>query len=357
MFPGNKRLNFLYWIITGILFILFIYLLVKSFPFYSSFFSFLWKLSIPFLIAILIAYLLYPIIKKIHSYNIHKGIAILLIYVLFFGGIAYLIYRVYPMIVLQVRDLADNFPKIIDLYERMILNVYEYTSFLPETVHDKMDQLIYRMENSLDSVLNKLVGGFTKIFDMVIVITVIPVLVFYFLKDYDKMKGYFKRFIPNKYRVQVSKMVHAIDENLGSYIRGQLLICLIITIIALIIFKLLHIEYALLLAVILGITNLIPYFGPIIGAIPAVAIAATTSGSMVLFVIISVFVIQTIEGNLLSPYIVGKSIAIHPVAIILALLVGSQLFGVIGMILAVPILTIMKVIVKHLWGFRGGPLT
>ena len=103
-------------------------------------------------------------------------------------------------------------------------------------------------------------------------------------------------------------MVHAIDDNLGNYIRGQLLICLIVTIAAFLIYKLLHIEYALLLAIILGITNLIPYFGPIIGAVPAVAIAAMTSGSLVIFVIITVFVIQVIEGNLLAPYIVGKSI-------------------------------------------------
>ncbi|RDW21704.1 AI-2E family transporter [Oceanobacillus chungangensis] len=353
MFPGNKRLNYLYWIITGILSILFIYLLVKSFPYYSIFFSFLWKLSIPFLIAILIAYLLYPIINKIHSYNIHKGLAILFIYVLFFGGIAYLIYRVYPVIVLQVRDLANNFPKMTDMYEGIVLNIYEYTSFLPETVHDKMDQLIIGLEKSIENVLTKLVGGFTRIFDMILVITIIPVLVFYFLKDYDRMKDFFKQFIPTRYREPLSKMVHAIDANLGSYIRGQLLICLIITIITLIVFKLLHIEYALLLAVILGITNIIPYFGPIIGSIPAVAIAATTSGSLVIFVLVAVFAIQTIEGNLLSPYIVGKSIAIHPVAIILAILVGSKLFGVIGLILAVPILTILKVIVKHIWDFRA----
>ena len=78
--------------------------------------------------------------------------------------------------------------------ERLI-KCYESTSFLPETFHDKMDQLINRLENSLDNVLTKLVGGFTKIFDMIIVITVIPVLVFYFLKDYDKIKEFLKRFI------------------------------------------------------------------------------------------------------------------------------------------------------------------
>ena len=86
----------------------------------------------------------------------------------------------------------------------------------------------------------------------------------------------------------------------------------------------------------MGITNLIPYFGPIIGAAPAVLIAFTVSTKLVFFVILSVFAIQLIESNLLSPYIVGKSISIHPAAIIFALLLGGQLFGVIGMIIAVP---------------------
>src|SRR5699024_10183923 len=94
--------------------------------------------------------------------------------------------------------------------------------------------------------------------------------------------------------------------------------------------------------------NIIPYFGPIIGAVPAVAVAATISEKTVVFVLLSVFVIQLIESNLNSPYVVGKSIAIHPVAIIFVLLVGSSLAGVVWMILAVPILTIMREVIRRI---------
>ncbi|WP_231378682.1 MULTISPECIES: AI-2E family transporter [Virgibacillus] len=346
-------MNFLYWLLIGISLFLFLYLMIKLFPFYHTVFLFLWHLFAPFLIACLIAYLLYPIVNQLHYYNIPKGIAVLLIYILFFGGTAYLIYRVYPMIVYQVRELNDQFPQFIKMYEQLVYQMYEYTSFLPETVHDKFDQLFARIESSLDQLLSRLVNGFTKVFDLVILLTVIPVLVFYFLKDYNKMKAFFKGFIPKKYRSTSSKMVHAIDETLGNYIRGQLIVCLFVSLTTFIIFKfLLGLDFALLLAVLMGITNLIPYFGPIIGAIPAVAIAFTISGKLVIFVILSVFAIQLIESNLLSPFIVGKSINIHPAAIIFALLLGGQLFGVIGMVIAVPLMTIVKVIVKHVIEWR-----
>jgi predicted PurR-regulated permease PerM len=349
MLSQKKPANFLYWIITGIFVFLFIFLLVKLFPYYKAFFSFLWHLAAPFLIACLIAYLLYPIVQKIHQYNIPRSIAILLIYLLFFGGIGYLIYRVYPAIVTQLRDLEDYLPQLVAMYQDIIYQVYESTSFLPETVHDKIDDMIQSMEQAIDAIIGKLIGGVTKIIDFIVILTVIPVLVFYFLKDYEKIKDYVKRFIPGKYRDSASNLVHAVDEGLGGYIRGQLLVCLFVAITSYLIYQFLGIKYALLLAIFMGLMNFIPYFGPIIGAIPAVLIALTVSGKMVLFVFIGVFAIQLIEGNLLSPYIVGKSIKIHPVAIIFALLLGGKLGGVLGMVLAVPTFTILRVVIKYSW--------
>ncbi|MBY7143297.1 AI-2E family transporter [Virgibacillus sp. NKC19-3] len=354
MIRNKKAISVLYWLVTGIFVFLFAYLLVKLFPLYGAVFSFLLRLLSPFLVSLLIAYLLYPIIKKIHSYNIPRGIAVLSIYILFFGITAYVIYRVYPAVMHQLQDLKEQLPVFIRMYENLIYQLYEYTSFLPETVHDKIDGLITRVETSLENILDKLVGGVTRIFDAIIFLTVIPVLVFYFLKDYNKLKDYVKTFIPEKYRAQTSKLVHAIDKSLGSYIRGQLLVSLLVSLATWIVFQFLNINYALLLAIIMGITNLIPYFGPIIGAVPVMAIALTTSWKLVIFVLIAILAIQVIEGNFLSPYIVGKSINIHPIAIIFALLLGGELFGVIGLIVAVPLLTICKVITEHVIAMKHG---
>ncbi|WP_087971763.1 AI-2E family transporter [Oceanobacillus rekensis] len=348
MFDDKKRFTILYWLLIGIILFIFSYLFVKTIPYYGVFFSFIWRLLIPFIISALIAYLLYPLVEKIYSMNINRGLAILLIYLIFFGGAGYLFYRGYPLIIHQLGDLNENLPQFITMYEKLIFQLYEYTSFLPETVHDKIDEVILSLETSLDRLIAKLVAGFAKIVDMIFIISVIPVLVFYFIKDYTKIRSFGIKFIPYKYRGNVSNLMVEVDKGLGGYIRGQLIVSLFVSLTSLIIFKLLNIKYALLLAIVMGITNIIPYFGPIIGAIPAVTIAYTTAGNKVFFVILALFVIQIIEGNLLSPYIMGKSIKIHPVAIIFVLLLGSQLFGIWGMILAVPVLTISKVIIGQL---------
>ena len=353
MVEDKKRFRLLYWLLIGIVLFIFSFLLVKTMPYYEAFFSFLWKLFIPFLIAALIAYLLHPLVEKLHEWNIHRGLAILLIYLIFFGGVGYLFYKGYPAIVHQVRDLNENLPEFIRMYESWIYQVYSYTSFLPETVHDKIDQLIATLETSLDNLLGRLALGFTRIFDMILIITVIPVLVFYFIKDYVKIESFFMWFIPNKYKDEAAELLREVDKGLGGYIRGQLIVSLFVSIACLIIFKLLDVNYALLLAIVMGVTNIIPYFGPIIGAIPVVMISYTIGGNTVIFVIIAIFVIQVIEGNLLSPYIMGKTVKIHPVAIIFVLLLGGQLFGVWGMILAVPTLTILKVIAIQFVSLRS----
>src|SRR5699024_6347513 len=127
-------------------------------------------------------------------------------------------------------------------------------------------------ETTLEKILEKLLGGFTKIIDLIVFITVIPVLVFYLLKDFDQIKAFFRKMAPKKYRHDTSEVLHAINDRLGNYIRGQLLVCTFVSLASLIAFHLLGIKYALLLAIIMGVTNIIPYFGPIIGAVPAVAI-------------------------------------------------------------------------------------
>lgn len=347
MYINKKAVQFLYWVITGIFVFLFIFLLVKLFPFYGAVFSFLWYLLAPFLIACLIAYLLHPIVCKLHELGMPKSIAILLIYLIFFGGGTYLVYQFYPTFLLQLRDLNEHLPDLVNMYETIIYQVYESTSLLPETVHEKIDQVITKVETDIEQFIGKIIGAITKIFDIIIWITVIPVLVFYFLKDYDHIKEYMKRFIPNQYLPEGSKLVHAVNESLGGYIRGQLIVSFFVGLVTYAVFQILELKYALLLGIIMGLTNIIPYFGPIIGAIPVIAIAITVSGKMVIYALIAIFAIQLIEGNFLAPYIVGKTTELHPVVIIFILLLGGQLGGVIGMILAVPFVTIMKVIIKH----------
>lgn len=349
---GINWQGILYKLIIGIISLLFIYLFINLFPFYNVVLHFLGKLFLPFIIAGLIAYLLHPVINKLDDYKINKGLGVILIYLIFFGGFGYLIYRTYPIILHQLGDLNAYLPQLTEMYEKTIYELYERTSFLPETFHDRLDVLIRSMEQGVEQLLGRVLGRLTEIFDLILILTILPVLVFYFLKDYVLIKNYFKKYIPIRFRPRAEVLGAAIDHSLGGYIRGQVLVSLFVGLVTLVIFHLLGIKYALLLAIIMAITNIIPYFGPIIGAVPAVAIAYTMSGNSVVYVLIAIFSIQLVESNLLSPYIMGKSINIHPLAILFALLLGSELAGIIGMILAVPLMTIINTSVVQMLAMK-----
>ncbi|MFD1065346.1 AI-2E family transporter [Oceanobacillus locisalsi] len=345
-----RKLNvkqILYFLVIAILSFILLYFLAITKPFYAAFFSFIGKLLLPFLIAGMIAFLLHPFIEWMHRYRIHRGVAVLVIYLFFFGGAGYAIYRAYPLIVEQIKEVSQNFPEFISLYQNGLNKVYTSTSFLPETVHDRLDMFIQSLEDTMNNLSGSVIGGFNDMMDAIILLTVIPVLVFYFLKDYPFIKSFLFRFVPATYRDETGNICKEISKGLGGYIRGQFIISAVVGAISTLCWMWLDLPYALLLGIILAIVNIIPYFGPIIGAVPAVTVAYMIQPEKALFVILIIFVIQLIESNLLSPYIMGKTVKIHPIGIIFALLLGGQLAGVIGMIISVPVFTMLKVLIQQ----------
>jgi predicted PurR-regulated permease PerM len=186
-----------------------------------------------------------------------------------------------------------------------------------------------------------------NIINSAVTISIIPFIAFYMLKDIESIKKAAWYLTPKKWRTNGILLLREIDKSLGSYIRGQFLVCLLIGAISTLLFWLVKMKYPLLLGSIIGLTNVIPYFGPIIGLIPALIIAATISIKMVVYSLVIVAILQFLEGNVLSPLIVGKSLHMHPLLIMFALLAGGEIGGVIGLILAVPILAVLKVSLVH----------
>lgn len=350
-------LDILYWLIIGLLSFLILFILVKLFPFYRNFLRFSLKIFLPFIISCVIAYLLYPIVKKIESYRVQTSLAILIIYLFFFGGSGLLIYHSLPAMMNQLQELSEQLPDLIKMYEQFIMSFYESTSFLPETIQEYIDHLFQTIEKRLEQVLKRTTNQVIHFFDVIVIVTVIPVLVFYLLKDYAMIKDYFKKISPKKYHRSLGGVIKAIDYSLGNYIRGQLIVCLFVGIASWIALEIIGIKYAVLLGFIMGLTNIIPYFGPLIGVTPALLIAATQSSKYIFLVIVAAFIVQMIENNLLSPFIVGKSVNIHPIVIIFVLLLGGQLGGILGMIVAVPLFTMIRETLRTILRLRDNQLT
>lgn len=302
---------------------------------------------IPFIIAAFITYLLHPTIERLHEAGLHRGFAVLIIYLLFFGGLGYGLYKGIPAIIAQLKDLSENIPSFTAQYMDMVDEIQDRTSAWPNGMREKIDSGIVGMEQKLDQYLTRILSGFVHLLNSVVIFAIIPFIAFYMLKDYHLLKKAAWYLTPRRWRKQGLLFMRDVDSSLGKYIRGQLLVCVIIGAISAILFWVTDMRYPLLLGFIIGITNVIPYFGPIFGAIPAVIIAATISIKMVIISLVIIFILQFLEGNILSPFIVGKSLHMHPLFIMLALLIGGEIGGVLGLIIAVPILSVMKVAIIH----------
>ncbi len=333
----------------GFLLLLFfvVYIFFKLQMVWAPFLDIFTSLLIPFAIGAFITYLLHPIVENLHSRGLHRGMAVFIIYTLFFGGVGFAIYRGIPTFVNQLHDLGENAPVFAAYYQEWVDGIQDETSRWPPAVKERIDSSILAVEAYLENILSSILKFLKGVLNSVVTIAIIPFIAFYMLKDFKLMKRSVWYLTPRRWRDQGKLFLRDVDKSLGSYIRGQLLVCLVIGILSTLFFFIADMPYSLLLGIIVGITNVIPYFGPIIGAIPAVIIAATISAKMVIICVVIVFSLQFLEGNILGPIIVGRSLHMHPLVIMFALIAGGEVGGVIGLVLAVPVLVVLKTAILH----------
>lgn len=198
------------------------------------------------------------------------------------------------------------------------------------------------------SLSEDVISGVIAFSENIIAYAVIPVIVYYLLSDGEKISNKAYLVVPIEKRGLIKRIFKNIDRLLSRYIVSQIFLCLLITILSFIAFLILDIKFALMLSIFNGIMNIIPYFGPIFGGVPAIIIGFLISPSKGIWVTLTIFIIQQIEGNILSPKITGKSTNIHPLVIIILLLVGEKVGGFAGMVLAIPIGVIIKVIYEDI---------
>lgn len=332
---------------TLLLFIV-LFIFIKLSPIWLPILSLITKVITPFIIGAFFTYLLHPIVELLHKKGLHRGLSVAFIYILFFGGIGYAIYKGIPILIEQLEELTVGAPKLAERYKDLIDSIQNKMESWPLNLQEKVDRGIDIFERKMESLLNKVINGAMGIVNYSIIIMLIPFISFYMLKDINAVRKGFNGLIPNKWRNSARLFLEDVNESLGSYIRGQLLVCTIIGVISMLLFLIFHMKFALVLGMIIGITNVIPYFGPVIGAVPALIVASTVSVKMIIIVVIIIIILQFLEGNILSPYIVGKSTHMHPLFIMFALLLGEEIGGMIGMIVAVPLLSIVKVAIIHM---------
>lgn len=305
----------------------------------------------PILLAGVFYYVFSPIVDWAEKRNINRGVTTAFIFISLICGIGIILEFVIPTIVRQVKELVEILPdwwgkskEFIDLWHGpswtmdMMNQLSEFMNEAPSMI----------MSNGSDWMLN--IG--TEIFPIVesavgigAVLVTTPFVLFYLLKDGKKFPPYFLQIIPPVYRNRTQIMLHQMNQQISSYIRGQIIVSFCIGVLLYIGYLIIDLPYALTLAIIASLTSVVPYLGPIIAITPAICLALFTSPVLLIKIGIVWIVVQTLEGKLITPQIMGKSIKVHPLTIIFTILCAGKIFGVLGMVIAIPGYAVLKVVV------------
>ncbi|WP_416149242.1 AI-2E family transporter [Salipaludibacillus sp. HK11] len=321
----------------GFLFLYFIIPLIKL----------LVNVMVPFVFAGFIIYLVHPFVKKMESVNIPRPLSILFLFLLLLAGFIVIVMKGTPYVIREGEEFLEQLPAMARTYRETLELIYQQLAYLPESVQAQIDSWVHRGEAWIATSVEELGTVLMKILDWTVMLIVIPFIVFYGLKDYPLLKKASWYLTPKRMRKKGNELMVELDHTLGSYIRGQIIICFTVGLISWIGFWIIDMPYAVLLAIVIGLTNIIPYFGPILGLVPVILLGLTESFQLMILGVVIVWIVQIIEGNVLAPVIIGKSIHAHPLMIIFALILGNELLGFIGLILAVPIFATLKVLVLH----------
>ncbi len=284
------------------------------------------------------------------------GAAIAIVYlgVLLVVGLG--VYFVVPALSSDIQLLAKSAPRMVQ--EAQVGPVQSFLARLPGPVRDYVHSLPTTIEANLVTYLGHFLTQVLPLLLSFVAIgalfIVIPVVAAYMLLEAEDVKRTFLSFVPASAREKAQTIMHDLDEVVGGFLRGQIVVAIIIgTLITLLLFAL-HVRYALLIGVVAGIFDLIPYVGAFAGWLPAFIIALLTNGVWnAIFVTIGIVTIFQLEGHILAPNIVSKSVNLTPLAVILALLLGGELAGIPGLFLAVPVAGVIRVFIVN---FRPAPV-
>ncbi len=343
---GRKLIKILYIAMMVGVILLGIYLLKES-----KILVFLKDLLIvisPVFIGLLIAWLCDPIVKFLQSKKIPRFAGCIIVYLFLIGIIFMFLYLFLPTFVRQIGDFVGTIPDI--LADLKVFGNRFFDTFATDGIDVKaiQTQVYTTIENfalGLTTNLPNTIINITKSIISSSINFVLGLMIgFYMLFDFDKINSTVLSHMPLKWKDNYAELTTRINTSLRNYVQGVFLVMFLVFITQSIGLTLAGLEAPLLFAVFCAVTDIIPYFGPYIGAIPAVLVGFTISPSVGIFCIISIVIVQLLENNFYQPLIMGHTMQLHPVIIIISLLIFQHFFGIIGMVVATPVVACLKVI-------------
>lgn len=296
-------------------------------------------------VALIFAAVVGPAADWFASKKIPRPVGVVIIYIVLFSLIGLAIGLLVPPLINEIKDLANNFSYLWEKVASSFVGLQNYggtASFFPQTV----EKALATLQSFLTSIITGAFTTVSNIFGGVFSFIAIAVITFYLVIQEDALKKMFYNIIPNEHVGFVEDICVKMQKKIALWLRGQLILCLVVGVASYVGLLILGVKYALLLGIFAGLTEIIPYAGPFLGGAVAVLFALAQSPFKAFLVVVLYVIIQQLENNLLVPKVMEKVVGINPITSILALLVGFQLGGIVGMLFAIPVATALEILIK-----------
>lgn len=304
----------------------------------------------PVVFSFLSAYILSPFVQYFESKGLSSILSVFMVYLIAGAMILVMAFYIIPLLLNELTLLFKMFPAYITEIEIAIKKIKaEYLMYLPPEFENVINKNADKLNKLLMIKIDGLIQSVLKLSKKILDIIIIPIITFYILKDKSIFKEEIRDILPEKNKKLLLLILKDIDSVLSKYIRGQIYISAFVTVFTILGLSIIKVKYAVLIGILAGILNIIPYFGPMIGIFPAVIMGLLDSIYKGLWAFFVFIIVQQIENAVLTPKIMSDSVGLHPITIMLSLIIGEQFWGIWGLIFAVPIVAIIKVILKDVF--------
>lgn len=352
----EKYYHWLFWPSLLLVIAALIWVCTKIQFIFQPFLTFISVIFVPLILSGFLYYMLNPILKlllkvRLGRFRLNRGVAslllVLMLILIICGGLAMLI----PPVVKEITSLVTHLPQTASGLQRLLNDTIQHSPLKNIDLTAYYRQFDHQLANYAQVVLKGLSSRIGDVINAVTNITVVtitvPVMLFYMLKDGSKLGPSIQKWLSPHHAKEVDQLLGKMNDTLSSYIAGQVIECLFVAVFTSLGYLLIHQPLALVLGIVAGLCNIIPYIGPYIGIAPALFVSLTMAPQKLILVIIVVIVVQQIDGNVIYPNIIGKTLQIHPLTIILLLLAAGHIAGIAGMILCIPFYAVLKTIAEY----------
>jgi predicted PurR-regulated permease PerM len=305
--------------------------------------------AFPVIGAGLLFYITRPLMHLLEKLKLHRVVAIIGVFLILIAALFIVSRYILPILENQFSNLINNIPGWISTAENLIDYWQANQNVIPDEVNETINNITSNLQTYIETAMSFIFGFIGEFISILFALILIPFFLFFMLKDGEKFVPFITQFFEKKKADNIRSLLYKIDDTLTSYIQGQMIVALCIGVLLYIGYSIIGLNYAMTLAIFGMVICVIPFIGPYLAVTPAIIVGFFQDPLMPVWVAIVMIVAQQIEGNLVSPNVMGKALHLHPLTVITIVLAAGSIAGFLGMLFAIPIYAVVKTIISHFY--------